>query len=170
MTILVAIGANLSGPGYSSPLQTCRAAVAQLGQIAGVRLTGLSRWYETEPVPPSGQAPYINAVVTLRPVSGRSIDPSRLLGQLMAIERGLGRTRGAQNAARTLDLDLIGIDSLIREAPDPILPHPRAHLRAFVLAPLADVAPDWVHPIYRETAGALLRRLPPQGIRIHNAT
>ncbi len=83
----------------------------------------------------------------------------------MAIEAACGRQRGVANAARTLDLDIISMGDLIRDAPDPILPHPRAHLRAFVLAPLADVAPDWVHPVSGETAVALLAALPPQAIR-----
>jgi 2-amino-4-hydroxy-6-hydroxymethyldihydropteridine diphosphokinase len=93
------------------------------------------------------------------------LTPAALLAHLMAIEAVCGRERGAPNAARTLDLDIIGIGGMVREAPDPILPHPRAHLRAFVLAPLVDVAPDWVHPVLRQTAAALLAALPPQAIR-----
>ena len=63
------------------------------------------------------------------------------------------------NAARPLDLDLIAMDGLVRAAPDPVLPHPRAHLRDFVLRPLCDVAPDWVHPALGLSAAALLARL-----------
>jgi 2-amino-4-hydroxy-6-hydroxymethyldihydropteridine diphosphokinase len=83
----------------------------------------------------------------------------------MAIETACGRQRSTPNAARTLDLDIIGIGGLVRDAPDPIVPHPRAHLRAFVLAPLADVAPGWVHPVLGRTAVELLALLPPQEIR-----
>jgi 2-amino-4-hydroxy-6-hydroxymethyldihydropteridine diphosphokinase len=92
-------------------------------------------------------------------------DPAALLARLMAVETACGRQRSVPNAARTLDLDLIAIDDLVRAAPDPILPHPRAHLRAFVLAPLADVAPAWVHPVLGRTATELLAELPPQEIR-----
>ncbi len=87
-----------------------------------------------------------------------------LLAHLMAIETACGRQRSVPNAARTLDLDLIAIDDLVRDAPDPILPHPRAHTRAFVLAPLVDVAPGWVHPVLQRTAAELLAALPPQDI------
>ena len=87
-----------------------------------------------------------------------------LLARLMAVESACGRQRSVPNAARTLDLDLIAIDGLVRDAPDPILPHPRAHLRAFVLAPLVDVAPSWVHPVLGQTAAELLAALPPQDI------
>lgn len=136
-----------------------------LDQIPGMRLIGLSRWFESAPIPPSGQPPYVNAVAALHIGLGSTIDPEILLSQLMEIEKACGRQRSTPNAARTLDLDIIAIGEIVRDAPDPILPHPRAHLRAFVLAPLADVAPLWVHPILRQTAAELLADLPPQEIR-----
>jgi 2-amino-4-hydroxy-6-hydroxymethyldihydropteridine diphosphokinase len=88
---------------------------------------------------------------------------------LQAIEADAGRTRGERNAARTLDLDIIAMGEggrTVRGAPDPILPHPRAHLRAFVLVPLLDVAPSWVHPVLGRGPEELLRDLPPQGVRV----
>ncbi len=132
-----------------------------LDGLPGSRLIGLSRWFESAPVPPSGQPYYVNAVAALRV----DADPAVLLARLMTVEAACGRERGVPNAARTLDLDIIGIGDLVRDAPDPILPHPRAHLRAFVLAPLAEVAPDWVHPVLGRSAAALLAALPPQDIR-----
>ncbi len=124
-------------------------------------MIGLSRWFESAPVPPSGQPLYVNAVAAVRV----DAEPSVLLARLMEVEAVCGRQRGGPNAARTLDLDIIGMGDLVRDAPDPILPHPRAHLRAFVLAPLAEVAPDWVHPVLRRSAAALLAALPAQDIR-----
>ncbi len=91
--------------------------------------------------------------------------PEALLAELQAIERRAGRVRGAVNAARTLDLDIVDMNGLRRCAPDPVLPHPRAHLRAFVLLPLRDVAPDWIHPVLGARVGTLLEALPPQDIR-----
>ena len=128
----------------------------------GTRLIGLSRWFQSAPVPPSGQPPYVNGVASL--LVSATIDPSVLLASLMGVEAACGRERSVPNAARTLDLDIIAIGELVRAAPDPILPHPRAHLRAFVLAPLVDVAPGWVHPMLNKTAAALLAELPPQDI------
>ncbi len=158
--IFVAIGANLPSADGVSPLMTCQRAAAALDGVAGLRLTGLSRWYETTPIPPSGQPPYINGVARLE---GKA-DPEILLGELQQIERDFGRVRGAPNAARTLDLDIIAMGDLIRAAPDPVLPHPRMHQRAFVLAPLLDLAPDWRHPVLGRSGRALLDALPDQGV------
>jgi 2-amino-4-hydroxy-6-hydroxymethyldihydropteridine diphosphokinase len=162
--ILVGIGANLPASDGASPLSTCRAAAAALDVLPGLQTVGLSRWFRTAPVPPSGQPDYINGIARLR----GTVDPAVLLAWLQAIEARAGRQRSTPDAARTLDLDVIAMGpagQLCRESPDPILPHPRAHLRAFVLAPLLDVAPDWVHPALRQPAAALLAGLPPQGVR-----
>ena len=159
--ILIAIGANLPAPDGSAPLATCRRAAAALDAVPGLRLVGLSRWFQTAPVPPSDQPDYINGVASLRGTA----DPATLLAALQAIEARSGRRRGPADAARTLDLDIIAMDALRRDAPDPVLPHPRVHIRGFVLAPLLDVAPEWVHPVLHRPAAALLAALPPQGVR-----
>jgi 2-amino-4-hydroxy-6-hydroxymethyldihydropteridine diphosphokinase len=171
--ILIGIGANLPSADGTAPLETCRRAAARLDALPGLRLRALSRWYLTAPIPPSGQPAYVNAVAVLRVVAtGREPDPGVLLATLQAIEASAGRVRSEPNAPRTLDLDIIAMGEggqLVRDAPDPILPHPRAHLRAFVLVPLLDVAPEWRHPGLRLPAGALLRELPEQGIRVLDA-
>jgi 2-amino-4-hydroxy-6-hydroxymethyldihydropteridine diphosphokinase len=165
---LIGIGANLPGRDGEPPIATARWAAARLDALPGLQLRGLSRWYLTEPIPPSGQPPYVNAIAALASQTATaSPNPARLLAWLHAIEARAGRVRGDRNAARTLDLDIIAMGkagSTIRTAPDPVLPHPRAHLRAFVLMPLLDVAPGWVHPVLRRSARDLLRELPEQGI------
>jgi 2-amino-4-hydroxy-6-hydroxymethyldihydropteridine diphosphokinase len=164
--ILIAIGANLPGPGGISPIETCRQAVADMDLLRFMRVRGLSRWYESSPVPPSGQPIYVNAVVHLSAWAGSGLEPGMLLAQLMEIEQRHGRSRSEPNAARTLDLDIIAMGRLVRDAPDPILPHPRAHERGFVLFPLRDVAPGWVHPRLAQSVDALIAALPPQQIRV----
>ncbi len=158
--ILIAIGANLPGRDGCPPLATCRAAAEALRGLPGLRLAAVSRWYRSAPVPPSGQPDYVNGVVRLEGAA----DPAELLADLQAIEARAGRVRGLPNAARTLDLDIIDLNGMVRDAPDPVLPHPRAHLRGFVLLPLAGVAPDWVHPRLAMGVAALLGALPPYDV------
>ncbi len=150
--IFVAIGANLPGPDRTDALTTCRRVAVALDALPGLRLRSLSRWFATAPMPPSGQPPYINGVAGL---SGQA-DPATLLDALHAIERAHGRARGIPNAARTLDLDIVAMGTLVQHSPDPVVPHPRMHHRAFVLRPLADVAPNWVHPETSRTLADLL--------------
>jgi 2-amino-4-hydroxy-6-hydroxymethyldihydropteridine diphosphokinase len=162
--ILVALGSNLRTTNGSSPLTTCRWAAAALDTISGLRLEALSRWFATAPVPPSGQPTYVNAIARLR----GDADPDALLAALQAFEARAGRQRSVPDAARTLDLDIIAMGSggwECRDAPDPVLPHPRAHERAFVLAPLLDVAPGWVHPVLERPAAELLAGLKDQDVR-----
>jgi 2-amino-4-hydroxy-6-hydroxymethyldihydropteridine diphosphokinase len=90
--------------------------------------------------------------------------PVALLARLQAIEARGGRVRGVPNAARTLDLDMIDLGGTVRPGPAPVLPHPRAHERAFVLLPLRDVAPGWCHPVLGRTVEDLIAALPPQDI------
>jgi 2-amino-4-hydroxy-6-hydroxymethyldihydropteridine diphosphokinase len=164
--ILIAIGANLPGPDGTTPLQTCQAAARVLAALPGSRFELVSRWYVTEPVPRSDQPNYINGVVRLERIQGAAVTPESLLASLQAIETQFARRRAEPNAARTLDLDLIDMDGLVRGTPDPVLPHPRTHLRAFVLLPLLDVAPDWVHPAFGRTGRVLLDEVDQPGVRV----
>jgi 2-amino-4-hydroxy-6-hydroxymethyldihydropteridine diphosphokinase len=158
--VFIALGANLPGPDGRDARATCMAAAEALRGLPGLSFAGLSRLYETDPIPAGGPC-YVNAVAELRGAA----DPVWLLHRLQAIEAQAGRVRSVANAPRTLDLDIIAIGDLVRERPDPILPHPRAHLRCFVLQPLADLAPDWVHPRLHRSIAELMAALPGQGVR-----
>jgi 2-amino-4-hydroxy-6-hydroxymethyldihydropteridine diphosphokinase len=165
--ILVAIGANLPGPDGAPAIETCRRAAVALDALPGLRLRSLSRWFATAPVPPTPGVPdYVNGVAMLAPHPGAPTpDPAALLAALQGIEAAFGRVRPYPNAPRTLDLDLLDLGGLVREGPDPVLPHPRMQDRGFVLAPLCDIAPGWLHPVLGLTAAELLAGLPPQGVR-----
>jgi 2-amino-4-hydroxy-6-hydroxymethyldihydropteridine diphosphokinase len=140
--ILVALGANLPGPAGSAAA-TVRAAVQRFA-AGPTRVAASSRIWESPPWPPSDQPWYANAVVRLE----TELDAVALLGHLHALELEFGRVREMRNAARTLDLDLLDYDGMLRAPPQeaPELPHPRMAGRAFVLMPLAEIAPDWRHP------------------------
>lgn len=162
----VAIGANLPGPDGAPPIETCRRAAAALdGLLPGLRLAAVSRWYRSPAEPPRPGAPdFVNGVALLRWDPGAVADPAVLLAALHRLEAASGRVRGEANAPRTLDLDLIALGDLVRAAPDPVLPHPRAHLRRFVLRPLADVAPEgWRHPRLGLGVDEMLSALPEGG-------
>jgi len=154
--ILVGIGSNLAAPRFASPLDTAAAALEQLPTI-GVAVVRRSRWYMSEPVPPSEQPWYANGVVTVE----TRFAPAALLDALLSLEARFGRRRGERNAARTLDLDLLDYEGRQCRTERLVLPHPRLHERRFVLAPLAEIAPRWRHPRSGATAAELLARLPP---------
>ena len=159
---IVAIGANLPRADGTPAIETCRWAAGRLAAMPGMRVVAVSSWWESAPVPPDPRSPaYVNGAALLE----GETTPEALLAALHAIEEEAGRARPYPNAPRVLDLDLIDLGGRVREAVAPILPHPRAHLRAFVLRPLAELAPDWVHPVLGQPVAALLPGVADQAIR-----
>ena len=155
--ILIALGGNLPSPRHGTPRQTCEAALAELA-AAGVRVLRCSRWYLSDPVPPSDQPPFVNGVAQL----ATDLTPANLLAVLHRIENEFGRTRQRRNEARIIDLDLLAYGDRISTAGEvPELPHPRLADRAFVLLPLAELATKWFHPVHGRTAADMAARLPP---------
>ena len=140
--LFIGLGANLTPDGYASPREGCVAAVSALAD-EGVHLSALSHWYESAPVPISDQPWYLNAVAE----ATTELDASSTLAALHYIERRFGRVRTERNAARVLDLDLLDFAGMVSDASYLALPHPRLHERAFVLLPLGELCPDWVHPV-----------------------
>lgn len=157
--ILIGVGANLASDRFGTPLDACEAAIQALAATSGVRVVARSRWFESQPVPVSDQPWFINGVVRVE----TDFSPQELLDVLHTIEAQFGRVRTVPNAPRVLDLDLLAYgDAILGQVGEGgiQIPHPRMENRAFVLFPLSDVAPDWVHPQGGRSLADLRARLP----------
>jgi 2-amino-4-hydroxy-6-hydroxymethyldihydropteridine diphosphokinase len=152
--ILIGIGGNLESAQFGPPRDTLAAALAALKEKR-IRILTRSGWYRTEPVPRSDQPWFVNAVVSL----ATELGAKDLLNALQATERQFGRVREEPNAPRILDLDILDYQGEVMDTTSLVLPHPRLHERRFVLIPIAEIAPDWRHPILELTSVHLLAQL-----------
>ena len=151
--VLIALGSNL---GDSAAL--IHEVFARLEKLSATPLRKSSLWQTTPVDCPPGSPPFINAAVALTPLPGET--PETLLAKLQALEKEFGRRpKVVLNEPRPLDLDLIAFTGEERSAPELILPHPRAHLRRFVLQPLSEVAPGFVLPGQSRSVCELLQSL-----------
>ena len=143
------------GSNEGDRLQHISRAVQRLRDLPGIELEQMATIYDTEPVGPP-QPDYLNTVVSI----ATTLEPRPLLDRLKAIERDLGRTPSAARwGPRVIDLDLLLYDDRIVHEPDLVIPHPRMHERRFVLQPLAQLAPNLVHPVLNKTIQDLLDSL-----------
>ena len=157
--IYVALGANvpsLAGP----PAITLRGALAEMPR-RGMQVVAVSPFYQTAAWPNPADPPFVNAMAEIRSKLG----PGDILRALLAIEKAFGRVRKTKWEPRSLDLDLIDYGGLLTDDPELMLPHPLLHERAFVLRPLADIAPGWRHPDTGAPIAELLKNVGEEGVR-----
>jgi len=160
--VLIAVGANTPGA-WGGPAASIARSIAELDR-RGAKIKARSRIYLTRPYGGVDQPPFLNGVVSV----ATRLGPVALYNLLKRLEKEAGRRRGPVNGPRPLDLDIICYYGLVigwpvrrRSRGKLILPHPEAHRRVFVLEPLREVAPHWVHPVLGLSARQLLQRLHP---------
>ncbi|UTW57062.1 2-amino-4-hydroxy-6-hydroxymethyldihydropteridine diphosphokinase [Kordiimonas sp. SCSIO 12603] len=166
--ILLGLGGNLPS-GQRSPLQTVRESI-ELMQKLNIEITSVSPFFETEPVPASGQPNFINAAV----IGNTTHRCDVLLGLIKELEVKLGRQPAERWSARTIDIDILAYgdsvfpnikawQDVVNDADpaailaEPVVPHPRLHKRAFVLAPLSEIAGKWKHPVLGQTVKEMMK-------------
>jgi 2-amino-4-hydroxy-6-hydroxymethyldihydropteridine diphosphokinase len=158
--VYVAVGANLG-----NREATFSAAIRAVEAESDLLLLSASPVFETEPMGPEGQGPYLNAVMELRVWLG----PVELMGRLQSIEIALGRDRSRETqrwGPREIDLDILFFGDRCIESPELVVPHAHAHERIFVMAPMAEIAASFVHPTLGISVGEIVRALPDlEGVR-----
>jgi 2-amino-4-hydroxy-6-hydroxymethyldihydropteridine diphosphokinase len=154
--ILIGLGSNMDGP-WGQPSTTLRRAIGCL-DAAGCRLIRASVFVRTSPYGKTDQPDFLNAVARV----ATRMTPESLLDYLQSIERQAGRRQGERWGPRSLDLDILDFNGIVREAPPPVLPHPGIPHRPFVLRPIMEIAPRWRHPVLGMTAAQMLEPLQAQ--------
>lgn len=148
--VFIAIGSNLK-----NREDNLKEAWQQLERTVCIKMEKASPVYETDPVGGPMQGKYLNAVWEIK----TSFTPVELLNELLRLENRMGRRRTVPNAPRTIDLDILFYGNQTIQRKGLQIPHPRLHERWFVLKPLADLAPDFIHPILKKTVTILLKDL-----------
>jgi len=151
----IALGSNLG-----NSLETLKAAIATLAKTPGIMVKARSHWYQTTAIALLPQPDYLNGCVILQTTH----PPVVLLNTLLEIEQQFGRVRRERNDPRTLDLDLLLFDDIVLNEPELQIPHPRMVERAFVLVPLAEIAPNWIEPISGKAIAELVQAVDCSGV------
>ncbi len=149
--VYIGIGSNLD-----SPAENCLKAVQRLNEHPDITLVTRSTLYRSEPFGKTDQDWFINCVVQIR----TSLSPEELLQTCLSIEQAMGRTRNEKWGPRIIDLDILFYDDLILRREGLEIPHPGIPDRSFVLVPMNEIAPDFIHPGLKKNVETLLKEIP----------
>jgi len=159
-TVYLSLGSNLGDRAAN-----LREAIRRLGELGTV--TAVSSFYETEPVEVMSRQPwFLNCAAALE----TELMPKQLLSRALAVEQAMGRRRRETKGPRTIDIDIVLFGNSVMDTPELTIPHPAMERRRFVLAPLAEIAPEARHPVLKRTVRELLATLPAQAGALRNYT
>ena len=152
--IIIGVGGNIYSKNGTHPVEICKIAINTLIEHS-IKVEKQSKWYSSEPIPKSDQPNFFNCVI----LATTELNEYDVLKRLHKIENKFGRKRKQINEARTIDLDLIDYSSKVIQNNIITIPHPRAHLRKFVMEPLGEINPKWKHPILKLNVFEILKSL-----------
>ena len=160
--LIIGIGGNVHSLDGLHPIKVANIALKKI-ELFNIHVDKLSSWYVSEPIPKSNQPNYFNCVA----FCSSHLNEIEVLKILQTIEDTMGRVRVNINEPRAIDLDLIDLSGKVVNSKNLTLPHPRAHLRRFVMQPIAEIFPMWIHPIIRLSAKTLANGLNDQILSIY---
>ena len=157
---VIAVGSNLNSPEGFSPIKNCNNAVNELSKF-NINIIKKSSWYLSEPIPKSTQPKFYNLVLSCCTNHG----VEKILKIIQIVEQKFGRIRIFKNMPRCIDIDIISFNKNVKNSLLLIVPHPRMHLRKFVLLPLLEIDSNWLHPLLKKNIKFFLKRVKNQKIK-----
>ena len=161
-SLIIGVGGNINTSNGLHPIEVGKIAIEEMKNFS-IKAYKRSSWYISEPIPKSDQPDFYNCVV----IANTYLNEFEVLENLQLIETTLGRKRVNVNGPRSIDLDIISFGNKISKIHRLILPHPRAHLRRFVMEPIAEINPLWLHPVLKINARQILNNLKRQKIKVY---
>ena len=150
--IIIGIGGNINSEDGTHPIKICNKAICSFQEYS-IKVKKQSKWYNSEAIPKSNQPNFFNCVV----IASTKLNEYEVLKYLHKIEAEFGRKRNKINEPRSIDLDLIDYSNKVLNNKNLIIPHPRAHLRKFVMGPLFQINSQWIHPVLKVNVNEILQ-------------
>ena len=157
---VIAVGSNINSPEGYSPIKNCNNAINELSKF-NINIVQKSSWYLSDPIPKSSQPKFYNSVF----LCNSNHNPNKVLKIIDIVEQKFGRVRVFRNMSRCIDLDIISFNRTVKNSLLLTIPHPRMHLRKFVLLPLFEIDSHWLHPLLKKNVKYFLEKVKCQKIK-----
>ena len=157
---VIAIGSNIDSPEGFNPIKNCNKAINELSKF-NINIIQKSSWYLSEPIPKSSQPKFYNSII----LCDANYDAQKVLKIIQIVEKKFGRIRVFKNMPRCIDIDIISFNRIVKNSLLLTIPHPRMHLRKFVLLPLFEIVSNWSHPLLKKNIKYFLKKVRFQRIK-----